>query len=67
MAWICQAHFRWFDAQGFDEAQGSHCEPQEARIGQEGVQEPREGWIQAQEGYIQAFQIRFEKRQRQVI
>jgi len=53
MAPDSQAHFRWSNTQGPHEAQGSHCEQEEARPRQEGIQEPREGGLQAQEGHIQ--------------
>jgi len=51
-----QAHIRWFDAQGPDEAQGSHHKQKEARSWQEGVQESCKGGLQAKEGHVQAFQ-----------
>jgi hypothetical protein len=47
-----QAHIRRPDQVRPDEAQGPHRQQKEACPGQEGVQEPREGGLQAQEGHI---------------
>jgi hypothetical protein len=48
--------FRRPDEEGSDEAQGSHYQQEEARPGQEGLQEPGEGRLQAEEGHVQAVQ-----------
>jgi len=48
--------FRRPDQEGSDEAQGPHYQQEEARPREEGVQEPGEGRLQAEEGHVQAVQ-----------
>jgi len=47
LAWNCREDFRQFKESGLDEAQGAYYQQEEACLGEEGVQESCEGWVQA--------------------
>ena len=57
MAWFREAHFRWPQKVRFNEdKEGTHCFQEEARTWTQVPEEPGEGWLQGQEGHVQAFQ-----------
>jgi len=55
--WQCQPHLRWSPQEGSHAHQAwPDCFPEEARPRTQVSEEPCEGWIQGEEGHIQALQ-----------
>ena len=49
-----QAHFRWPDSQGpYEDQEGSHCQPPQARRWPKGYQEAAQAGLHRQEGQVQ--------------